>query len=73
MHILVMSRSTLSHGFEDLRDSEDLCAGFAKAGHKVTVLTTSRKDGVEEEERSGYRVNFLCPSTQMKLSRTCFN
>ena len=74
MHILVMSRSTLSHGFGGFeRQCEDLCGGFVKAGHKVTVLTTSRQDGVEEEERSGYRVKFLSPSTPMKLSRTWFN
>ena len=74
MHILVMSRSTLSHGFGGFeRQCEDLCAGFVKAGHKVTVLTTSRKDGVEEEERSGYTVKFLSPSTPMKLSRSWFN
>ncbi len=74
MHILVMSRSTLSHGFGGFeRQCEDLCAGFVKAGHKVTVLTTSRKDGVEEEERSGYMVKFLSPSTPMKLSRSWFN
>ena len=64
----------MSHGFGGFeRQCEDLCAGFVKAGHKVTVLTTSRKDGVEEEERSGYTVKFLSPSTPMKLSRSWFN
>ena len=74
MHILVMSRSTLSHGFGGFeRQCEDLCEGFVKAGHKVTVLTTSRHDGVEIEETSGYTVRFLSPSTPMKLSRAWFN
>ena len=73
MHILVMSRSTLSHGFGGFeRQCEDLCEGFVKAGHRVTVLTTSRHDGVSEEERSGYTVRFLSPSTPMKLSRSWF-
>tara|TARA_B100001173_G_scaffold311197_1_gene327779 strand:- start:1406 stop:2569 length:1164 start_codon:yes stop_codon:yes gene_type:complete len=74
MHILVMSRSTLSHGFGGFeRQCEDLCEGFVKAGHRVTVLTTSRHDGVSEEERSGYTVRFLSPSTPMKLSRSWFS
>tara|TARA_B100000575_G_scaffold121034_2_gene96349 strand:+ start:3604 stop:4767 length:1164 start_codon:yes stop_codon:yes gene_type:complete len=74
MHILVMSRSTLSHGFGGFeRQCEDLCEGFVRAGHKVTVLTTSRYDGVDEEERMGYTVKFLSPSTPMKLSRDWFN
>jgi len=73
MHILVMSRSTLSHGFGGFeRQCEDLCEGFVKAGHRVTVLTTSRHDGVKVEEKSGFTIRFLSPSTPMKLSRSWF-
>lgn len=74
MHILVLSRSTLSHGFGGFeRQCEDLCEGFVKAGHRVTVLTTSRHDGVKEEEKSGFTIRFLSPSTPMKLSRGWFS
>ena len=73
MHILVLSRSTLSHGFGGFeRQCEDLCEGFVKAGHRVTVLTTSRHDGVKEEEKNGFTIRFLSPSTPMKLSRAWF-
>ena len=52
MHILVLSRSTLSHGFGGFeRQCEDLCEGFVKAGHRVSVLTSSRHDGVKVEEK----------------------
>ncbi len=44
-----------------------------KAGHRVTVLTTSRHDGVKEEEKSGFTIRFLSPSTPMKLSRGWFS
>ena len=43
-----------------------------KAGHRVTVLTTSRHDGVKEEEKNGFTIRFLSPSTPMKLSRAWF-
>ena len=51
MHILVMTRSTLSHGFGGFqRQCIDLCEGFVRLGHKVTVLTTAHPDGILKEE-----------------------
>ena len=75
MHILVMSRFTLSHGFGGFGEdsaSED-CVWLCKGRHKVTVLTTSRKDGGGGRGKIGHTVKFLSPSTPMKLSRSWFN
>ena len=63
MHILVLTRSTLHHGFGGFqRQCTDLCEGFVKMGHKVTVLTTAHPDGEEKLEGAGYVIHFLHPS-----------
>ncbi|MBV44215.1 MAG: hypothetical protein CMA54_05515 [Euryarchaeota archaeon] len=73
MHILVMTRSTLSHGFGGFqRQCIDLCEGFVRLGHKVTVLTTAHPDGILKEEQSGFIVHFLTPSRPRRLSRSWF-
>jgi glycosyltransferase involved in cell wall biosynthesis len=73
MHILVMTRSTLSHGFGGFqRQCIDLCEGFVQLGHNVTVLTTAHPDGIDKEEQSGFTVYFLTPSRPRTLSRSWF-
>jgi glycosyltransferase involved in cell wall biosynthesis len=73
MHILVMTRSTLSHGFGGFqRQCIDLCEGFVRLGHRVTVLTTAHPDGIDSEEEDGYTVHYLLPSKPRRLSRAWF-
>ncbi|MCP4974007.1 MAG: glycosyltransferase, partial [Prochlorococcus sp.] len=50
----------------------DLCEGFVKRGHEVTVLTTAHPDGVKTVEESGYTIHFLYPSKPRRLSRAWF-
>jgi len=73
MHILVMTRSTLSHGFGGFqRQCMDLCGGFIAKGHRVTIVTTAHPDGIEREEKDGYVVHYLNPSKPTKLSKNWF-
>ena len=74
MHILVMTRSTLAHGFGGFqRQCVDLCEGYVAKGHQVTVVTTSHPDNLEIEKKEGYVVHYLNPSKPTKLSRNWFN
>ena len=45
-----------SFAWWDAETNNGLCSGFVKAGHKVTVITTSRLDGLESEEAEGMRI-----------------
>lgn len=73
MHILVLTRSTLHHGFGGFqRQCTDLCEGFVKMGHKVTVLTTAHPDGEKKLEGAGYVIHFVHPSKPKRLSRGWF-
>ena len=73
MHILVMTRSTLSHGFGGFqRQCIDLCDGFIENGHDVTVITTSHPEKIQKINEKGYDVHFLSPSKPRKLSRAWF-
>jgi len=63
MHILVMTRVMPIHSFGGMqKQTMDLCEGFQLAGHKVTIFTTRRNDGVEFEEHKGVEIHFLSPS-----------
>ena len=60
MHILVMTRIVLGHSLGGMqKQTMDLCQGFAKAGHRVTVITTARKDGVRHEGNDGIETHYL--------------
>ena len=60
MHILVMTRIVLGHSLGGMqKQTMDLCQGFAKAGHRVTVITTGRKDGVRHEDNDGIETHYL--------------
>ena len=73
MHILVMTRSALSHGFGGFqRQCVDLCEGFVRLGHRVTVLTTVHPNGIESEEEDGYMVHYVSPSKPRRLSSGWF-
>ncbi|HIE65033.1 MAG TPA: glycosyltransferase family 1 protein [Nitrospira sp.] len=73
MHILVMTRSTLHHGFGGFqRQCTDLCEGFVNRGHEVTVITTAHPEGEQMLESSGYTIHFVKPSKPRRLSRRWF-
>ena len=60
MHILVVTRIMPSHSLGGMqKQTMDLCSGFVNAGHKVTVITTSRLDGLESEEAEGVEILYL--------------
>ena len=50
----------------------DLCEGFVKHGHKVTVITTPHPDGKKVETQSGFTVHYLTQSRPKKLSGAWF-
>ncbi len=50
----------------------DLCEGFVRMGHEVTVLTTAHPDGLKKTEDSGYPIHFIYPSKPKRLSRPWF-
>ena len=60
MHILVMSRTTLGHSLGGMqKQTMDLCEGFVKSGHKVTLLTTGREDNIDHEVINGVEIFYL--------------
>ena len=50
----------------------DLCEGFVKHGHEVTVITTPHPDGKKVETQSGFTVHYLTQSRPKKLSGAWF-
>ena len=50
----------------------DLCEGFVKHGHKVTVITTPHPEGEKVETQSGFTVHYLTQSRPKKLSGAWF-
>ena len=70
MHILVMSRTTLGHSLGGMqKQAMDLCEGFVKAGHKVTLLTTAREDEIEHEVICGVEIFYLAGSKPSHYSK----
>ena len=70
MHIVVMSRTTLGHSLGGMqKQTMDLCQGFVKKGHKVTVITTGRQDKVDREIINGVDVCYLTGSKPSHYSR----
>lgn len=70
MHILVMTRIVPSHSLGGMqKQTMDLCSGFVASGHQVTLLTTGRKDGVEQENYNGVNIIFLSGSKPGYYSR----
>ena len=70
MHILVMTRIVPSHSLGGMqKQTMDLCSGFVESGHQVTLLTTGRKDGVEQEDYNGVNIIFLSGSKPGYYSR----
>ena len=55
-----MTRIVLGHSLGGMqKQTMDLCQGFAGAGHRVTVITTGRKDGVSHEDNDGIATHYL--------------
>ncbi len=70
MHILVMTRIVLGHSLGGMqKQTMDLCYGFVNAGHKVTLITTGRKDGVTQESDNGIDIRYLAKSKPGYYSR----
>tara|TARA_B100001778_G_scaffold63817_1_gene49992 strand:- start:2290 stop:3441 length:1152 start_codon:yes stop_codon:yes gene_type:complete len=44
------------------KQTMDLCEGFRESGHKVTIFTTKRNDGVVFEDFKGIDIHYLSPS-----------
>jgi glycosyltransferase involved in cell wall biosynthesis len=60
MNICMFSRIMPIHSAGGMQDHvQTLSAGLARRGHRVTVITTARADGVEFEIIDGVRVHFL--------------
>ncbi len=70
MHILVMTRIMPGHSLGGMqKQTMDLCTGFAQSGHKVSVITTARHDGVEFESIDGVDIFYLSGSKPGYYSR----
>ena len=70
MHILVMTRIVSSHSLGGMqKQTMDLCYGFVKKGHQVTVITTGRNDGIETENLDGVEICYLSGSKPGYYSR----
>ncbi len=70
MHILVMTRIMPGHSLGGMqKQTMDLCTGFAHSGHKVSVITTARNDGVEFETIDGVDICYLSGSKSGYYSR----
>ena len=70
MHILVMSRTTLGHSLGGMqKQTMDLCQGFVKSGHKVTLLTTGREDNIDHEVINGVEIFYLAGSKPSYYSK----
>lgn len=70
MHILVMSRTTLGHSLGGMqKQTMDLCEGYVRAGHKVTLLTTGREDNIEHEVINGVEIFYLAGSKPSHYSK----
>ena len=70
MHILVMTRIMPGHSLGGMqKQTMDLCNGFVQSGHKVTVVTTARNDGIEFETIDGVDICYLSGSKPGYYSR----
>ena len=70
MHILVMSRTTLGHSLGGMqKQTMDLCEGFVKSGHKVTLVTTGREDNIDHEVINGVEIFYLAGSKPSHYSK----
>ena len=70
MHILVMSRTTLGHSLGGMqKQTMDLCEGFVRAGHKVTLLTTGREDNIEHEVINGVEIFYVAGTKPSHYSK----
>ena len=71
MHIVVMSRILPTHTLGGMqKQCMDLCDGFTKNGHRVTILTTAREDGVATEVIGDVKIYYLSPSRPERYSRS---
>ena len=65
-----MSRTTLGHSLGGMqKQTMDLCEGFVRAGHKVTLLTTGREDNIEHEVINGVEIFYLAGSKPSHYSK----
>jgi glycosyltransferase involved in cell wall biosynthesis len=70
MHIVVMSRILPTHALGGMqKQCMDLCDGFTKNGHRVTILTTAHQDGIATEIIDDINIHYLSPSQPERYSR----
>jgi len=71
MHIVVMSRILPTHTLGGMqKQCMDLCDGFTKNGHSVTILTTAHQDGTTEGNIGSIKIYYLSPSRPERYSRS---
>jgi len=71
MHIVVMSRILPTHALGGMqKQCMDLCDGFIKNGHAVTILTTAHQDGITTETIDNIKIYYLLPSRPKRYSRS---
>jgi len=65
-----MSRTTLGHSLGGMqKQTMDLCEGFVKSGHKVTLVTTGREDNIDHEVINGVEIFYLAGSKPSHYSK----
>jgi glycosyltransferase involved in cell wall biosynthesis len=71
MHIVVMSRILPTHSLGGMqKQCMDLCDGFIKKGHTVTILTTAHHDGITTETIGDVKIYYVTPSRPERYSRS---
>ena len=71
MHIVVMIRILPTHALGGMqKQCMDLCDGFIKNGHTVTILTTAHHDGIATEEINTIKIYYLSPSRPERYGRS---
>lgn len=70
MHICCLTRITLGHAVKGGMEVhvDTLARGLVRHGHRVTIITSGRSDGVEEETQSGVRTAYMAGTRPGKYS-----
>jgi len=71
MNICILSKVALAHHIGGMEIHLDiLSTAVAALGHSVTVITTRHPEGLECEERNGYRIHYLNNTRPARYSRS---
>ena len=70
MNIAMFSRIMPAHSIGGMQDHvQTLGAGLAARGHRVQVLTTACRDGIEHERVDGVEIHYLRGTSPAEYSR----